>query len=802
MMEKGVIDSGALRMVSVHDDPRSLRRREDQRFLTGMGRYLDDQPVPGALFAAVLRSPHAHARVLSIDTGTAAAAAGVRGVYTAKDLDGLNPLPCSIEVKTVEPLIIPPRFPLVRDRVRHVGDLVAFVVAESHTAARDACEQIIVDYDILHSVTELRSASDPDAVRIWPEAPANLAYRFERGDRGAVTDALASAAHVVELDLVNNRVVAAALEPRMAVGRFEPATGIYSLAISGASVHAIRRELAEGVFGLALEKIEVSTPDVGGGFGMKNVTYPEYALVLWAARRLGQPVRWTADRLDEFTSGVHGRDNITKARLALNAKGQFLALAVETLGNLGAYVSSLGPGSSTNAPSTAMGGLYNIPAMAMDVRGVFTNTAPIDAYRGAGKPEANYLLERLIDTAAHHLAIDPLELRRRNFIRRFPHRSAFGTVIDCGAFTENFERVLVAADRAGFAARRSEAEKRGKLRGFGIGCFLETSRGPPNEEAWMTVRPGGTIDMAVGTQSNGQGHETSFAQVAAKRLGLPIDVFRLVQGDTHRVARGGGHGGARSMHLGGTALLMAADDLIGRALPIAAQLLQVHVKDLTFSDGRFCFAAGSGGLMKEIDLFTVARHVEGTTGGALHSYGDNVCDAFTFPNGAQVAEVEIDPETGAVSLERYVAVDDYGRLVNPLLTESQVHGGLAQGIGQALLEEAIYDPDSGQLLSATFMDYAMPRAGDIPFFDLHMVELPTAANPLGSKGAGQAGCIGAPQTVMNAILDALRPLGVTHLDMPATPARVWRAIRSPPIIVGAAPSDLPSETERPPKFAL
>lgn len=763
-------------MISAQDDPRSLRRREDQRFLTGTGRYLDDQLVPGELYAAMLRSPHAHARILSMDTSTAANTAGVRGIYTADDLNGLNPLPCSIVVKTVEPLIIPPRFPLARERVRHVGDVVAFVVAESRTAARDACEQITVDYDILPCITELGDASNPEAVQIWPEAPANLAFRFEQGDRDAVANAFASAAHIVECNLINNRVVAAAIEPRVAVGRFEPATGTYRLAISGASVHAIRGELA-GVFGLPLENIEVSSPDVGGGFGMKNVTYPEYALVLWAARRLGQPVRWTADRLDEFANGVHGRDNITKARLALNAEGQFLALAVDTLGNLGAYVSSLGPGSSTNAPSTAMGGLYDIPAMVMDVRGVFTNTAPIDAYRGAGKPEANYLLERLIDTAAHQLAMDPAELRRRNFIRTFPYRSAFGTVIDCGIFVENLERVLVAADRAGFAARKSEAEKRGKLRGFGIGCFLETSRGPPNEEAWMTVRPDGTIDMAVGTQSNGQGHETSFAQVAAARLGLPVGVFQLVQGNTALVPRGGGHGGARSLHLGGTALLIAADELIGRASPIAAQLLQLDVEELTFNDGRFSSAIESDGLVKEIDLFAVARHVAETTGAALHSHGNNVCDAITFPNGAQVAEVEIDPETGAVSLERYFAVDDYGRLVNPLLTESQVHGGLAQGIGQALLEVAVYDPESGQLLSATFMDYAMPRAGDIPPFDLYMVEVPTRANPLGAKGAGQAGCIGAPQTVMNAVLDALRPTGVMQLEMPATPARIWRAIR-------------------------
>lgn len=764
-------------MTPAPDDPRSLRRREDRRFLTGQGDYLDDRLVTGELFAAVLRSPHAHATIVSIDTANAAALPGVRGVYTSADLDGLGPLPSYIVVATVEPLIVPPRLPLANGRVRHVGDPVAFVVADSAALAREACEHIVVDYDILPSVTDLRSAPEPDAAQIWPEAPGNLSYRFHRGDAAAVAKAFAEAAHVVTCDLVNNRIVAAALEPRIAVGHFDPETGVYHLEISGASVHAIRRELAEGVFGLPLDKVQVSCPDVGGGFGMKNVTYPEHALVLWAARKLGRPVRWSAERIEDFTGGIHSRDNVSTAKLALDRKGRFLALAVETIGNLGAYVSSLGPGSSTNAPAAAMGGLYDIPAMTMDVRGVVTNTAPIDAYRGAGKPEANYLIERLIEKAAHKLRIDPAELRQRNFIRRFPHRSAFGTTIDCGTFGENLDQVLLAADRAGFPARKRAAKKRGKLRGFGIGCFLETSRGQPNEEAWLRMRDDGTIDMAVGTQSNGQGHETSFAQVASAKLGLPVETFNLVQADTTRVPRGGGHGGARSLHLGGTALVMAADDLIAKAKPIAAQLLQVGADELTFENGGFHAAAGPDGLQREIDLFAVARHVLDSTGTGLESHGDNVCDIITFPNGAQVAEVEIDPETGAISLERYVAVDDYGTLVNPLLTESQVHGGLAQGIGQALLEEAVYDPDSGQLLSATFMDYAMPRADDLPFFDLAMVEVPTKANPLGVKGSGQAGCIGAPQTVMNAVLDALRPLGVTHLDMPATPARIWRAIR-------------------------
>lgn len=760
------------------DDPRSLRRREDARFLTGRGDYLGDRAPDGDLAAVMLRSPHAHACIRAIDSAAAASLPGVHGVYTAADLDGLGPLPTSIVVATVEPLIVPPRWPLARDVVRHVGEPVAFVVADTEALAREACEHISITYDILPAVTDLRGATDGHAPQLWPQAPGNIAFRFRRGDRAAVERAFAKAAHVVSCDLVNNRIVAAALEPRIAIGRYEAGADRYHLEISGASVHDIRRELAQGVFGLPLDRIRVSTPDVGGGFGMKNVTYPEYALVLWAARRLGRPVRWSAERIEEFTGGAHARDNLSTARLALDRRGRFLALDVETIANLGAYVSSLGPGSGTNAPAAAMGGLYDIPAMAMDVRGVFTNTAPIDAYRGAGKPEANYLIERLIEAAAHKLRIDPAELRRRNFIRSFPYRRpSFGMVIDSGSFPENLERALAAADRAGFAARKRAARKRGKLRGFGIGCFLETSRGRPDEEAWLRVGPEGAITMAVGTHSNGQGHETSFAQLAAARLGMPVERFTLVQGDTASVPRGGGHGGARSLHLGGTALVMAADDLVVKARPLAAQLLQVAADSLSFAEGRFRSEPASDGLPREIDLFAISAHLAENGGASLEGHGDNRCDVFTFPNGAQVAEVEIDPDTGAVTIERYVAVDDYGTLINPLLAEAQVHGGLAQGIGQALMEEALYDSSSGQLLSATFMDYAVPRAADLPAFDLEMVEVATRANPLGVKGAGQAGCIGAPQTVIHAILDALRPLGVTHLDMPATPARVWRAIR-------------------------
>lgn len=752
-------------------DPRSLRRFEDARFLTGQGRYLDDEEVPDALHAMVLRSPHAHAAILSIDAEAARNLPGVQAVYTAADIADLGSLPCSLPVTGEAPLIVPPRPPLAQERARHVGDPVAFVVAETADLAREASELIVVDYDILPSVTELAAATDPDAPEIWAQAPGNLALRYRLGDEAAVAAAFEQAAHVVGCRVVNNRIVAAALEPRIALGRFDPENDRYRLSLSGASVHDIRRELA-AVLGIEPDRLDVDCPDVGGGFGMKNVTYPEYALVLVAARRLGRPVRWLAERIEDFSGGVHARDNLTTGRLALDAKGRFLALAVETTANLGAYVSSLGPGSATTAPTPAMGGLYDIPAMTMDVRCVFTNTVPIDAYRGAGKPEANYLIERLVDEAAQRLRIDPATLRKRNFIRRFPYRKPFGAVLDCGSFGSNLDRVLAAADRAGFRRRQAESRRRGKLRGFGIGCFLETSRGNPNEDAWLSFRADGGIDMAVGTQSNGQGHETSFAQLLAQELGLTVESFRLVQAETARVPSGGGHGGARSLHMGGGALVLAARGLIEAARSTAALLLQSDPASVTFQDGRF-HAPGAG----EVDLASVARHVAETTGQPLASHGARRNAPLTFPNGAQTAEVEVDPQTGEVALLRYVAVDDYGTLINPLLTEAQVHGGLAQGIGQALMEEARYDSDGGQLLSATFMDYAMPRAIDLPPFELSMVELPTQANPIGAKGAGQAGCIGAPQTVIHAILDALRPLGVTHLDMPATPARIWHAIR-------------------------
>ena len=758
----------------------SVRRVEDERFLTGHGRFVDDFDVPGAAHGHVLRSPHAHAVIERIEPAAAQSAPGVLGVFTESDLaaDGIGPLPCVAQIATVDPLIVPPRFALARGRVRHAGDPVAFVVAESREQARDAAERVAIDYRALDAVTEARVALMPGAPQIWDEAPGNLCFRFQRGDKSATGAAFAGAAHVVEITLVNNRVVPTPIEPRAAIGRYDADAGTRHLLLTGQGVHGIRNQLANAVFHLPEARIHLTAPDVGGGFGMKNFLYPEWVLVLWAARRLGRPVRWVAERGEEFVSAAQGRDNHTWARLALDSDGRFLALDVATIANLGAYLSSNGPGSSTNSPATAMGGVYAIPQVFMEVRGAFTNTVPIDAYRGAGKPEANYLIERLVDLAARRLAIAPASLRRRNLIGQFPYRSALGMTIDCGRFTANLDDAATLA--AGFAERRAAAAEHGRLRGLGFGCFLETARGAPNEGAEIRFDRDGTVALVLGTQSNGQGHETSFAQIAADLLGLPIAAFRFVQADTSRVKSGNGHGGARSMHMGGSALYLAAQMVLSKARTIAAHLLQADASEVSFSAGRFTVAGSERG----IDLRALAEAArdpanlpDGMTPG-LDADAYNDSDVFTFPNGCHTAEIEIDLQTGAVTLERYQAIDDYGRLINPMLTKGQVQGGLAQGIGQALLEHTVYEGQSGQLLSGSFLDYALPRADDLPSLDITLAELPTAVNQLGVKGAGQAGCMAAPQTIINAILDALAPLGIAHIDMPATPERVWRAIRS------------------------
>ena len=757
----------------------SLRRLEDVRFLTGRARYIEDIDVPGQAWMHVVRSPHAHAAVKKIETAAARTMPGVVGIFTAADLSGVGPLPCTVPVASLAPMIAPPRFALAVDRVRHVGDPVAFVVAETRVAARDAAESVSVDFSPLPSVVDAPAALLPEAPQLWDQAPGNLSYRFQKGDAGAVRDALRAAAHVVELELVNNRIVISALEPRGAIGQHD-AEGFH-LTFSGAGVHGLQPQLADSVFRVPQARMRVSCPDVGGGFGVKNALYPEWVMLLWAAQRLGRSVKWIGERGEDFVTTAQGRDNVTRARLALDRDGRFLALDVATDANLGAYLSSGGPGSSTNAPANAMGGGYVIPAIFMDVRGVFTNTVPIDAYRGAGKPEVNYMLERLIDAAARRHGFDPIDLRRRNLVADFPYRKALGTVIDCGRFAANLDDAIVAAAHSDFSVRRAASQQRGALRGIGVTCFMETARGAPNEGAELRFEADGRVALLVGTQSNGMGHETAYAQIAADLLGLPIETFRYVQADTGMVRAGNGHGGARSMHMGGAALCKAVDTMLAKGSAIAARLLQAAPAQVFFADGRFIVQDDPA---RAIDLLSVARaardpaNLPDSTEPGLDTYVWNLLDVITFPNGCHIAEVEVDPDTGVVALQRYTAVDDFGTLINPMLTIGQVQGGVAQGIGQAMLEHTVYDPQTGQMLSGSFMDYALPRADDLPDFAITLSGVPTGANPLGVKGSGQAGAIAAPQAIICAVLDALAPLGVTHIDMPATPERVWRTIQA------------------------
>ncbi len=761
----------------------SLRRVEDRRFLTGRGTYVANHLPHGCLHTYVVRSTHGHASIDRIDVSRAVKTPGVVAVLTEADLaaDGIGDLPCITVLDTVEPIVVPPRPALARGRVRHVGDPVVCIVAQSVTAALDAAELIDIEYSPLPCVVDASAAVKEGAPQIWPQAPGNSAFLFRRGDADQVKTAMASATHVVSAALTNNRLVPAPMETRAAVGAFDAASGAMHLTLTGQAVHGIRRQLAEAVFRVPPERMRLTVPDVGGGFGMKNFVYPEWVLVLYAARRLGRPVCWIGERMEDFVSSTHGRDYAATARLALDESGRFLALEVRAVANMGAYLSSNGPLSSTSAASSAMGGVYAIPAISVEVRGAFTNTPPIDAYRGAGKPEANYIIERLVDLAARQTGIDAVELRRRNMISSFPHVTAMGMKIDGGRFAANLEDAVRAADRAGFEQRRRASAGRGLLRGMGVSCFLETSRGAPNEVARAAFLPDNTVSLAVGTQSNGQSHETSYAQIAVDMLGLPMTSFRFQQGDTQLLPGGGGHGGARSMHLGGTALVIAVEALIDKGRRIAAHLLQESADRVEFTGGAFRLR-DTDRMVGLLEVAAAARDPanlpEGMTSG-LEALGNNTSDLYTFPNGCHVAEVEIDPETGRVRLDRYLLVDDFGTLIHPAATLGQVHGGVAQGIGQALLEHVVFDPQSGQQLSGSMMDYALPRAADLPAFGGHLsAEAPTRSNRLGVKGSGQAGCMASPQTVMNAVLDALAPLGIVHLDMPATPFTVWQAIRS------------------------
>jgi aerobic carbon-monoxide dehydrogenase large subunit len=748
----------------------SVARLEDWRFLRGTGTYIGDIDVPGVLYAAVVRSDHAHARITSIDAQAALAVAGVVGVHTVHDLraDGVGNLPC---VAAVASLVIPPRPALADEVVRHVGDPVAVVIADSQELARAAAAELEIGYEALPAVVGAAAALESGAPQLWPEVPGNLAFRYETGDRKGVHDAFAAATHVVQAQIQNHRVGAVPLEPRAGVGYYDSARDSYWLHCNAQGLHDLRAQLAGPIFDVPADQLHISAPDVGGGFGLKNFVYPEWVLLLWAAKRYGRPVRWEASRSEDFASATSGRDLNADVRIGLDCDGRLLAMQVTAVADMGAYLSGSAPNVSSKAMPTAMGGVYHLPALYLEVRGTVSNSAPTDAYRGAGKPEANFMIERMLDIAAAQCGFDPVELRRRNLFVP-PYVSPTGTHIRNGAFGNNVDQLLQLADYAGFAARRDENQRNGLLRGVGMGCFLETSRGAPEEGAALRFLPDNTVEIAVGTESHGQGHHTALAQIAADRLGLPIEAFRYVQADTSQTRMGHGHGGARTMHMAGLALDLAVDEVTAKALPYAADLLQTDTTQVDFAAGQFVDSASGG----SVGLMAVVAHAQRGTADAnpLDSFAAHYDTAFTFPNGCHMAEVTVDPDTGQVCLLGYVVVDDYGTLVNPQLTAGQVHGGLAQGIGQALGELVYYD-ESGQLLSGSLMDYWLPRASEIPAFDVTFSGVPAEANRLGVKGSGQAGCIAAPQTVVNAVANAI---GNPHVQMPLTSERVWRFLQN------------------------
>ena len=758
----------------------SARRREDSRFLTGGGSFVANSNLDQQAYAKVVRSPHGHAYIKNINIEEAIKLDGVVAVLTGADLetDLIGPLPCTTQFPAILPIVSTKRLALAVGRVRHVGDPVVFVVAESNEIACTAVDLIQIDYDPIPAVVEVMDALRPGSQSIWETAPDNIAYRFAKGEKDEVKKAITDAHYVAELEIKNNRVMAAPLEPRAGLSFYDAKTDTMHLSCTAQGVHAIRDQLAYDVFNVPPEKIKVSAPDIGGGFGLKNFLFPEWVLLLWASKKLGRPIKWVAERSEDNSSALHGRDITTDAKLALDKDGNFLALEADLTANMGAYLSAGGPNASTNAASTAMGGVYNIPCVFMSSKGVFTNTTPVDAYRGAGKPEANFIIERLIDIAASQFNFDPVELRLKNIISTLPHNTAFGLQIDSGKFKENIEKASNYIDYKGFFKRREASRERGFLRGIGFGCFLETSRGSPVEGAEIRFAESGRIELRVGTESNGQGHETTYIDLVSERLGVEADLFDYIQANTFEVRLGSGHGGARSMHMGAATMILAVEEVIGKAKGVAAVLLQAEIDELSFKNGSFTSGSGNRSVtLKEVAIAArdnrIAPHLEGM---GLDTFTKRENAPFTFPNGCHAAEVEIDPETGSVTLIRYIMFDDYGSLVNPVLTEGQLHGGVAQGIGQALMEFVSFDENTGQLLSGSLMDYTLPRAAMLPNFEATLEGAPTEANVLGVKGVGQAGCIAAPQTIVHAVLNALSPLKIIHLDMPLTSQSIWRAI--------------------------
>jgi carbon-monoxide dehydrogenase large subunit len=764
-----------------------VRRVEDRRFLTGQGAYVGDADAKGILHAVFLRSPHPHADIVAVDTNAAAAVPGVHAVLVASDVenDGLGTIPCASRVtnRNGAPCPVPPRPLLATDRVRFVGEAIAMVVADSQQIARDASELIEVVYRTLPFNVDTARASAPDVPRLWPEVPENVCVDWEIGDRDAVEAAFQRAAHVTDIDLVNNRVVVASMEPRGAIGSYDPVDGKLTLHSTGQFVHLLRRQLAEAVFRVPLDRVRVIGTDVGGGFGMKNFLNPEYALVVWAARRLHRPVKWIEDRSEAFLADDQARDNVTTASLALDGDHRIAGLRIHTIANFGAFVSGSSPSLPTGANAAAATGVYAVPAAHLAVNAVLTNTGIVGSYRGVGRSEAIYVIERLLDKAADELGVDPADLRRMNLVpaAAMPYSTPFGFTFDSGDFPGTFDRAMKAADYDTFPERRRESEARGKRRGIGIGYYIDNTLGPNEEGADIRFMADGTVTLLVGTFSNGQGLETTFRQLVADQLGIAFDRIDFVQGDTDRIRVGGGHGGSRSTEMGGSALRLAADRVIEKGRRVAAHVFEAAVEDIEFLEGRFVVA----GTDRALDIGEVAaiardpaRRPEEINDDGLDTHEEYMRRGAAWPNGCHVAEVEIDCDTGAVTLARYTVVDDFGVIVNPMIVTGMVRGGVAQGVGQALLEDSIFDRDTGQLVSGSFMDYALPRADDLPDISVGFHEVPCTTNPLGVKGCGEAGTVGAHPAVIIAVVDALSDLGIRHIECPATPERVWRALRS------------------------
>lgn len=780
----------------------SVRRTEDHRFLSGHGHYTDDMNRPGQAHAYFKRSDVAHGVIRSIDTSAAASMPGVVAIFTGEDFarDNIGGVPCGWQIhsKDGSPMIEPPHPVLAQGKVRYVGDAIAMVIAETRQQAKDAAEALVIDIDSLPAVADLRAAAAPDAPLVHDDAKGNVCFDWHIGDKDAVDAAFAQAHKVATIDLVNNRLIPNPMEPRAAIGEYDLSSGEYTLYTTSQNPHVIRLLMGAFVLHIPEHKLRVVAPDVGGGFGSKIFHYIEEAAVTWAAAQVHCPVKWTCERGEAFITDAHGRDHVTHAELALAEDGKFLALRVRTMANMGAYLSTFAPSVPTYLHATLLAGVYTTPAIYAEVKAMFTNTVPVDAYRGAGRPEATFLLERIVDVAAKELGMDRIAIRRRNFIPAdaYPYQTPVALQYDSGNHEATLAKAMDHAGWAGFEQRRAEAKSRGKLRGIGVSTYLEACGIAPSavagalgaraglyEVANVRVHPTGSVTVFTGTHSHGQGHETTFAQLVADQLGVPFEAVEVVHGDTAKIPFGMGTYGSRSLAVGGSAMVKAMDKIIAKGKKIAAHLMEASADDIEFKEGKFTVAGtDKSKAFAEIALTAYVPHnypIEEIEPG-LDETAFYDPKNFTFPGGCHIAEVEIDPETGVVSLLNFTAVDDIGRVINPMIVHGQVHGGVAQGIGQALLEHAIYD-ETGQLLSGSLMDYTMPRADDLPNIRVGTESTMCTHNPLGAKGVGEVGAIGSPPAVINAVVDALRDYDVTHIDMPATAQKIWS------IIQGAGP---------------